>query len=124
MNSFMGARDAKVGPIPPSASAYVPFFSRDSDLRQPSELWVMLDEDERSINDGFFVTDPTGRIWFDFPAISAYRHNFSYALAFADGHAEIWKHRDPRTRLVAATQTEQAQNADLDRLASASSRPK
>ena len=33
-------------------------------------MWVLLEEDERSINDGFFVTDPTGQIWMDFPAIS------------------------------------------------------
>src|SRR4051794_23049929 len=48
MNSFMGGRDRQMAPIPPTARDYVPYFSRDSELRRPSELWVLLDEDERS----------------------------------------------------------------------------
>lgn len=119
MNSFMGARDAKLGAIPSSASGYVPFFAKDSELSQPAQLWVLLDEDERSINDGFFVTDPTGGRWVDFPSISAHRHNFSFALNFADGHSDIWRHRDPRTRLVNANGKEQSGNTDLIRLAGA-----
>jgi prepilin-type N-terminal cleavage/methylation domain-containing protein len=57
MNSFMGARDPTVGPIPLSAGGYV-VFSKESDLLRPSDLFVLIEEDERSINDGFFVTDP------------------------------------------------------------------
>ena len=81
----------------------------------------MLDEDERSINDGFFVTDPTAHVWLDFPAISAHRHGFSYGLDFADGHSEVWRLRDPRSRSINQNQTEQADNVDLQRLAAASS---
>jgi hypothetical protein len=87
---------------------------------RPSQSWVVLDEDERSINDGFFVPDPTGRMWIDFPAISARRHNFSFALNFADGHSEVWRLRDPKTGLVRMNNTEQSGNADLIRLAAAS----
>src|SRR2546423_10191709 len=59
MNCFMGDRPPPApAVIPPTASAYVSFFARDSELRRPSQLWVLIDEDERSINDGFFVTDP------------------------------------------------------------------
>ena len=71
MNCFMGARDPSLGPIPSTAGDFVPFYAKDSDIPQPDQLWVLLEEDERSINDGFFVTDPTGQIWFDFPAMSA-----------------------------------------------------
>ena len=74
----------------------MPFFAKSSDLARPSELWVLIDEDERSINDGCFQTDPTARIWFDMPAISAYRHGYSYPLAFADGHSEVWRLTDPQ----------------------------
>jgi hypothetical protein len=123
MNSFMGGRDAKVGPIPASAEKYVWFYAKDSDIRRPSELWVLLDEDERSINDGFFVTDPTAKVWIDFPALSAHRHLYRFGLNFADGHSDIWRNRDPRTRRVNATQTEQSDNPDLERLASASTVP-
>jgi prepilin-type N-terminal cleavage/methylation domain-containing protein len=124
MNSFMGARDPSLGPIPTSAADYVPFFAKDSDLPKPSSLWVLVDEDERSINDGFFVTDPNARVWYDFPANSMRRHSFAYTLNFADGHAETWRFLDRRSQNVAANQTEQASNTDLQRLAGAATSPK
>jgi prepilin-type N-terminal cleavage/methylation domain-containing protein len=119
MNSFMGARDPALGPIPRSSDAYVTFFSKDSEIRRPGEMWVLLDEDERSINDGFFVTDPTANVWVDFPAISEHRHNYSFAINFADGHSEVWRHRDSRTRSLRSNQTQQSGNLDLQRLAGA-----
>ena len=121
MNAFMGGRDLKVGPIPGTAATdYVWFFTKETDLRRPDSLWVLLDEDERSINDGFFITDPTSRIWFDFPANSSHRHDYSFALNFADGHAQVWRHSDPRTFQVNGNLgTEQSGNPDLDRLAHA-----
>ena len=126
MNSFLGARDPDPGPIPPMADGYVLFFAKDSDIARahPSEMWVLLDEDERSITDGFFITDPTAHIWFHFPAISAHRHDFSFPLTFADGHTEIWRHSEARTLQVNAPSTEQSGNADLARLAHASTTPK
>jgi len=120
MNCFMGARDPQLGPIPSTAGTnYVSFYSKYSDIPRPDQLWVLLDEDERSINDGFFVTDPTGKIWVDFPAMSAQRHNYSYALNFADGHSEIWRYNDTRTYQVNLNKTEQPGNSDLERLARA-----
>lgn len=124
MNSFMGARDPDPGPIPPTADNYVWFFSRASDIPRPSELWVLLDEDERSIRDGFFVTDPVGHVWYHFPAISERRHSMSFPLNFADGHTEIWRHSDPNTAHVETVATEQSSNSDLARLARASTTPK
>jgi prepilin-type N-terminal cleavage/methylation domain-containing protein len=119
MNCFMGARSPSLPLMPATASGYVSFYAKDSDLARPSELWVLLDEDERSINDGFFLTDPTGNTWFDFPAISEHRHNFNFALNFADGHSEVWRQSDPRTLRVATPETDQFGNADLLRLARA-----
>jgi len=116
MNAFMGGRTTKLGPIPQSAQNYIWFYRKDSEIRRPSELWVLLDEDERSINDGFFVTDPTAREWLDFPALSAHRHNYSFGLNFADGHSKIWAVRDPRSRSVSHHKTEQAHNTDLEQL--------
>jgi prepilin-type N-terminal cleavage/methylation domain-containing protein len=119
MNCFMGARDLKTVPTPSTAKDYVPFYAKDTDLPSPSQLWVLVEEDERSINDGFFVTDPTANIWFDFPAISLRRHNFSYVLSFADGHSEVWRYKDARTLQVNENKTEQPNNTDLARLARA-----
>jgi prepilin-type N-terminal cleavage/methylation domain-containing protein len=76
----------------------------------PSGIWVVLDEREDSINDGWFAVSmagsPTTRggapnpgsyIIIDFPA--SY-HNGASGLAFGDGHSEIHKWRDPRTMPV------------------------
>jgi len=123
MNCFMGARTSDE-PIPDTAVDYVPFYAKFSDLPRPSDLWVIIDEDERSISDGFFVTDPTARIWFDFPAMSDHRHNFSFALNFADAHAEVWRVHDPRSLQVGVRATEQADNQDLIRLANATATAK
>lgn len=124
MNGFMGARDVSLGPIPSSADNYTWFYAKDSELPRPSQMWVLIDEDERSINDGFFVTDPTGGMWFSLPALSAHRHNFSYTLAFADGHSEVWRCRDPRTFQITGVRTEQSGNVDLARLANATTTPR
>jgi prepilin-type processing-associated H-X9-DG protein len=124
MNSFMGSRDPSIGPIPSSATDYVPFFARDSDLPRPSSLWVLIDEDERSINDGSFITDPSARVWYDFPANSEHRHSFSYTLSFADGHAENWRFRDPRSGSVSVNRTEQSLNRDLQRIGESATAPR
>ncbi len=124
MNCFMGARDPSGEPIPSTAASYVSFYAKGADIPHPEQTWVLLEEDQRSINDGFFVTDPTGRIWFDFPAISAARHSFSYVLNFADGHSEIWRCRDSRSMQVSMNKTEQPGNTDLERLARATATKK
>jgi prepilin-type N-terminal cleavage/methylation domain-containing protein len=119
MNGFMGGRDPALGPIPLTADDFVLFFSKDSQIRRPSQMWVLLDQDQRSIDDGFFITDPNGLTWYDFPSISPVRHNFSYSLNFADGHSEVWRYRDPRSFQVSLNSTEQAGNVDLLRLSAA-----
>ncbi len=68
-------------------------FYKDSDDLQPgpSMTYVLIDENEHSINDAFFVSDPTqGNYWQDVPAT---RHGASCGLSYADGHSEIkhWK---------------------------------
>lgn len=123
MNCFMGGRDPNVPSIPPTATNYL-VFVKDSDIRRPSEMWVLVDEDERTINDGFFVTDPLAQTWVDFPASSAHRHNYSFALDFADGHSEIWRQNDPRTYRVTVNRTDQNGSPDLEKLARASTVPK
>jgi hypothetical protein len=118
MNCFMGARKPAATRSSTAGDYAVTQYIPTS---PPEQMWVLIEEDERSINDGFFVTDPTGKIWFDFPTISAARHNFSYVLNFADGHSAIWRHRDARTFKVCMGRTEQPGNSDLARLARATS---
>jgi hypothetical protein len=67
----------------------------------PAKTFVLLDEREDSINDGFWVLsmegypDPQKTAVIDFPA--AY-HGNAGGLSFADGHSEIRKWVDARTR--------------------------
>jgi prepilin-type N-terminal cleavage/methylation domain-containing protein len=64
-------------------------YTRDAALPAPSRLFVFIDEDEASINDGLFVVimDP-GTYMNDIPAR---RHKPTYPLSFADGHTEAFK---------------------------------
>jgi prepilin-type processing-associated H-X9-DG protein len=57
-------------------------------ITRPSEFFVFIDEDNKSINDSWFRVDMTAPIN-DKPA--AY-HNRRGSLAFADGHTEshLW----------------------------------
>jgi prepilin-type processing-associated H-X9-DG protein len=79
-------------------------YKKMSDLIDPgpSMTWLFIDEREDSINDGEMCVSMNGYpdrpqqwVLIDYPA--SY-HNGAGGLSFADGHAEIRKWRDPRTR--------------------------
>jgi prepilin-type N-terminal cleavage/methylation domain-containing protein/prepilin-type processing-associated H-X9-DG protein len=64
----------------------------------PVNLWVFIDENPDSVNDGAFAVDMdhsgAGAAFQDGPTLL---HNGGCAFGFADGHSEIHKWRDPRT---------------------------
>ena len=64
--------------------AYVQFF-KISDMPDPSNIFVFLDEHCDTINDGFFVNRLDTGQWGNLPA--SY-HNGATELSFADGHTE------------------------------------
>jgi prepilin-type N-terminal cleavage/methylation domain-containing protein/prepilin-type processing-associated H-X9-DG protein len=67
----------------------------------PSMTWVLVDEHPDSINDGFFVIDmrPYPNVAATaLPDIPASYHNGACGFAFADGHSEIKKWTDSRTK--------------------------
>ena len=69
-------------------------FRKQAQIAKPSETWVTIDENPASINDGWFVCDPTrgtAGAWVDIPATY---HNRAGGIAFADGHSEIKKWKD------------------------------
>lgn len=79
-------------------------YRKASDLVEPgpSGTWVFMDEREDGINDGELVVGMNGypdkpQQWMlvDYPA--SY-HNSAAGLSFADGHSEIKKWVDPRTK--------------------------
>jgi prepilin-type processing-associated H-X9-DG protein len=68
---------------------YVPFAQmvRDSQVREPANIFVMLDEHPDWINDGYYLNNPdVTSNWGDAPA--SY-HNGACGFSFADGHSEI-----------------------------------
>ena len=61
----------------------------------PANLVVLLDEHGDTIDDAWFITDPTqGNVWFNLPA--SY-HDGRTGFAFADGHSELHKWRVGKT---------------------------
>jgi prepilin-type N-terminal cleavage/methylation domain-containing protein/prepilin-type processing-associated H-X9-DG protein len=77
-------------------------FQKLTEMRNPSMMWVILDERPELINDAYFVTDmancdpntmlPTRSAQIiDHPGI---QHGNAAGFSFADGHAEIKKWRD------------------------------
>jgi prepilin-type N-terminal cleavage/methylation domain-containing protein len=106
MNSYMGSRRLYGSlwnqPISKAATDYPAFYEKETELQNPSQLWIFIEEDERTISDGFFTFDPTGKEYLGhLPANSAQRHNFGFSLNFGDGHAEIWRFKNPNTMTMA-----------------------
>lgn len=77
----------------------------------PSDTWILIDERSDSINDSYFEVNMSKEIIVDFPA--SY-HNLAGCLNFADGHSEIKKWIDPRTRPAQVVlRTASPKNPDL-----------
>ncbi|HVU27536.1 MAG TPA: prepilin-type N-terminal cleavage/methylation domain-containing protein [Verrucomicrobiae bacterium] len=83
-----------LNPIIPWTSATPRNFFKDTDFSQPgpSMTYVFIDESTNSINDGFFVSDPSQVNWWQ--DVPASRHGNTGGISFADGHAEIHKWTD------------------------------
>ena len=61
----------------------------------PSQAFVFIDEHENSIENARLTVPVIGDwTWIDFPAA---RHLNGCVLSFADGHAELWRWREPNT---------------------------
>jgi prepilin-type N-terminal cleavage/methylation domain-containing protein/prepilin-type processing-associated H-X9-DG protein len=97
MNCYVG-EESRVWTDP---SHYAPSpghvsFNKMAQLQWPVYMFVTLDEHGDSINDGWFASDPDAQYQIvDFPA--SY-HGGSAGFSFADGHAEVHKWLDNRTK--------------------------
>jgi prepilin-type N-terminal cleavage/methylation domain-containing protein/prepilin-type processing-associated H-X9-DG protein len=54
----------------------------------PSQAYVFIDEDDRTINDGTFFSPKSWAMRGDLPAV---RHALRSNLSFADGHVDPWR---------------------------------
>lgn len=75
-------------------------FGRLSEINAPSptEAIVFLDERSDSIDDGYFAIDMTTGGGSQLVNLPGSYHNGASGVTFADGHVEIHKWRDARTR--------------------------
>ncbi len=87
-NNFMAGRD--------NFATGAKVFFRSAEIDQTANRYVFLDENERSINDGFFLTHMTTQTSQN--DVPASHHDGSYPLSFSDAHVEMVKVLDGRTR--------------------------
>lgn len=68
-------------------------FQNESGITKPARFFVLIDEDASTLNDAMFVTlmNPVEGLE-DQPSC---RHKTGYSIAFADGHAEIFRFLNP-----------------------------
>ena len=101
MNAYMNGRSLGASPdwVVTSANGprdrNKPVFIKESEIKLPSQTWLVLDEDQASINDGMFLLD-VGRA--RFPDLPSRVHGNAYGINFNDGHAELYHLRDPASR--------------------------
>jgi prepilin-type N-terminal cleavage/methylation domain-containing protein/prepilin-type processing-associated H-X9-DG protein len=110
MNSWIGSRSMEVGDIGRNSFRT---FVKDAEFsaKGAAALWLMADEHEFTIEDGYFlVTMDDTRPFASFPAL---RHQRGFTMNFVDGHAEQWKLRDP-TSIVSAQGYSQADRKNSD----------
>jgi prepilin-type N-terminal cleavage/methylation domain-containing protein/prepilin-type processing-associated H-X9-DG protein len=94
MNAMIGnAGDFSTNGFNINNPDYVQFF-KITQIPQPTEIFVFLDEHPDSINDGYFLERDYYPEWHDLPATY---HNGSTAFSFADGHGALHRWTQPAT---------------------------
>ncbi|MEI8041868.1 MAG: prepilin-type N-terminal cleavage/methylation domain-containing protein [Verrucomicrobiota bacterium] len=90
MNALMGDPGELTNRFNP---LYIQFY-KSAEIRNPSGIFVFLDEQADTINDGFFVNRLENGSWGNLPG--SY-HNGGVNLTFADGHQESHRWLVPGT---------------------------
>jgi prepilin-type N-terminal cleavage/methylation domain-containing protein len=80
------------GSVPNDGAGKIARKMTDVVLPGPADVYVMQDERQDGINDGWFAIDMTSSDQVDFPANY---HIKCFGASFVDGHAEIHKLHDP-----------------------------
>ena len=94
MNAMVGnAGDFSTNGFNINNPNYVQFFNI-TQIPQPTEIFVFLDEHPDSINDGYFLERDYFSEWHDLPATY---HNGATAFSFADGHSSLHRWTQPTT---------------------------
>jgi prepilin-type N-terminal cleavage/methylation domain-containing protein len=88
-------------------------YGRESDFTDPgpSQTWVLIDEEDRSLNDAGFAVGMKTPEWIDGPGTY---HTFACGFSFADGHSEIKKWKVGSTGVGAAGVARRAVPGSVD----------
>jgi prepilin-type processing-associated H-X9-DG protein len=136
MNSYLGGMQSFNGnKLNFWVNSTFQVFVRKSDFGaiSPAQIYQYIDERPDSINDGNFALDmrtvmdqfgnfiPSGYTLSDFPGVY---HENGASLSFVDGHAEIWRWKDPRTTPIVVSQTAVPLDLDVEKLGASTTRPK
>ena len=109
-------------PPPFDQDPHLPAYQKFSTIANPTPagLFVFLDEHPDTMLDSQFgnpVQLPFySQIWWDKPAD---RHNLGCNFSFADGHAERWKWKVPKTPASVSQPVSQGEGPDYDRVQNA-----
>jgi prepilin-type N-terminal cleavage/methylation domain-containing protein len=116
MNSWIGSQLMESESSHANAPVAYRTFIRESDLatRGPNELWLLVDEHEVTIDDGWFMVTMDDSQ--PFASSPASRHSHAYGLAFVDGHSQVHKLRDPSSWALPAQRTILPSNLDWIKL--------
>jgi hypothetical protein len=72
-----------------------PVYLKESEMKKPTQTWLVIDEDPVSINDAMFLVDMRGDLGLcDLPSRA---HGNAYGINFNDGHAAIMPLRDGKS---------------------------
>jgi len=72
-------------------------FFKLSQVPRAAQIFVFIEEHPNSVDDGYFINNPTRLNWTNLPAA---HHNGAMNLTFADGHLETHRWIEGATRLA------------------------
>ncbi len=91
MNSFMNGTSYGV-----ANTTNQPVYTKETQIKLPKQTFLLVDEDQDSVNDCMFTVDVGGSLRFlDLPTRA---HRFGYSICFVDGRAEIHQFRDEASK--------------------------
>ncbi len=95
INSWLAADLEALGSYVPPASQ-PEAKTRLGQITDPAQVFAFMDESERSIDDGVFITayaKYTAELWGDLPSV---QHDQSTAVSFVDDHGELHRWLTPK----------------------------
>jgi prepilin-type N-terminal cleavage/methylation domain-containing protein/prepilin-type processing-associated H-X9-DG protein len=102
MNAVMGSCNA-YGQYTSSIWGWIS-YGKITQVRRPTDYFVILDEDDNSINDAFMRVDYSPTVpGFRLNDIPAVYHGGSSGIGFADGHSEMHKWKTLKTPVAGWT---------------------